>query len=154
MVTWKYFQLILSFIGSVIAATIYIADKRNVDLPCSANGGCSVVASSSYSHISFLFVHDLPVAAFGLFGYVLALTIALWRLTNADSRPSLSHKSLLTLSFLGFSYSWYLQYVAHFVIGAFCVWCFSSAVTMTLLFCATLLERRKSSTVYLQKDGS
>ena len=40
----------------------------------------------------------------------------------------------------GAGYSWYLQYVSHVKIGAFCPYCFTSACVMALLLISALIE--------------
>jgi len=137
-------ELVLSFIGALIAGTKYFADKNHIDLPCTADGGCEIVANSSWSHLS-LFGLSIPVALLGLAGYVLILTIVMVRMGADDPRPArlaLWAQSLIVAG--GFAYSWYLQYIAHFVLGAFCIWCFSSACAMTLLCIVTTIDLARS----------
>lgn len=133
-------ELVLSFIGAFIAGTVYIADSRNIDLPCTANGGCALVAASPQSHIA-LFGFSIPVALLGLVGYVLILSIVMVRMgAESPNTARLAHLAQTAIAGGGFTYSWYLQYVAHFIIGAFCVWCFTSACVMTLIFILTTID--------------
>jgi protein-disulfide isomerase len=129
---------ILSYLGVAVASTVWWADRVNADLPCTAGGGCEQVANSSYAHLT-LFGQSIPVALLGVAGYVLLFTLSLLRIAiaGAKMRRALTLASLV-ISAGGTLYSWYLQYVAHFKIGAFCPWCFTSALLMTGL-CATLV---------------
>lgn len=127
-------EIALSFIGAGIAGTLWWADRSKVDLPCTASGGCEIVAQSAWSHVSIGEWHAIPVALMGFAAYIVLLTLSMAKWGSESVR---SQKVLLALIWLGsaggFAYSWFLQYVAHFRIGAFCVWCFSSALTMTAL---------------------
>ena len=125
----------LSFIGAGIAGTIWQADRLHQDLPCTADGGCVIVSSSRWSHLDLLVVHHVPVAILGLAGYVLLLSLAMLRLSTDSPRlDSRLHALIALISGGGVLYSWYLQWVAHAEIGAFCIWCRSSAIVMTVLF--------------------
>ena len=76
----------------------------------------------------------IPVAFFGAFGYFAVLALAGAR----AALGSVLRTQLVVLGFLltafGFATSWYLQYVSKTVIFAFCPWCFTSAIIMTVLF--------------------
>lgn len=131
----------LSFIGAGIAGTIWRADQIHQDLPCTADGGCEIVSSSRWSHIDLLVLHHVPVAILGLAGYVLLLSLAMLRLSTDNLRlDSRLHALICLISGGGVLYSWYLQWVAHAEIGAFCIWCRSSAIVMTVLFGTSAVE--------------
>lgn len=126
----------LSTLGAADAGTLWWAHRFNYLLPCTGDGhGCDLVAASRWAHLSWGPVHDFPLALAGLLAYVAALTLCL-AILGADTARGRRHLrwTLLTITLPGVCYSWFLQYVAHFKIGAFCVWCFSSACIMTLLF--------------------
>lgn len=126
----------LSFVGAGIAGTLWWADRTQQDLPCTSDGhGCELVAQSRWSHVDLLFWHHVPVALLGLLGYLLLLAISMLRLAS-ESEANLTrlHRLLWLVSGGGTAYSWYLQWVAHYKIGAFCIYCRSSAILMTLLF--------------------
>lgn len=127
---------ILSTVGAADAGTLWWAHRRNLSLPCTGDGhGCDLVAASRWAHLSVGPVHDFPLALAGLGAYLTLLTLCLAILgtDTARGRQGL-RRALWAVTVPGVAYSWYLQYVAHFKIGAFCVWCFSSACVMTLLF--------------------
>lgn len=131
----------LSALGAVIAGTLWWAHRTNIELPCTAGGGCGQVNASHWSHVTVGPLHQVPVALLGFLTYLMLLTLAMAKLGAETSlaRRRL-HALLWVLSLIGTAYSWYLQYVAHFLIGAFCVWCFSSATVMTLLFVTATVE--------------
>ena len=131
----------LAFAGAGIAGTLWWADQTRQDLPCSASGGCEIVASSAWSHVDLIVFHHVPVALLGLIGYILLLTLAMLRLGADNARlDHRLHQLIRLVSGGGAIYSWYLQWVAHAEIGAFCIWCRSSAIVMTVLFCTATWE--------------
>lgn len=134
-------EIALSVLGAAIAGTLWWADRNKVDLPCTASGGCELVAQSAWSHVTIGPWHDIPVALLGFVGYALLLTLSMAKWGSEDLK---TRQYLLALVWLGgaggFAYSWILQYIAHFRIGAFCVWCFASALTITALFAVASWE--------------
>ncbi len=127
---------ILSTLGAADAGTLWWAHRLNLSLPCTGAGhGCDLVAASRWAHLSWGPVHDFPLALVGLLAYVTTLTLSLAILgTETACVRHRLRQALWVVTVPGVCYSWFLQYVAHFKIGAFCVWCFSSACVMTLLF--------------------
>ena len=74
-------------------------------------------------------------------GYVLLLTLAMLRLGSENAcLDRRLHGLIALLSLGGAGYSWFLQWIAHAEIGAFCIWCRSSAIVMSLLFCTAAAE--------------
>jgi uncharacterized membrane protein len=131
----------LSFLGAGIAGTLWWAHRQHVDLPCTADGGCSQVAGSRQAYVTLGPWHDVSVALLGFLAYLALLTLSMLKLgSDSPGAIGLWRRLLWVLSAFGFAYSWRLQYVAHFQIGAFCVWCFSSALVMSALFIVATLE--------------
>lgn len=137
---------VLSVLGAGIAGTLWWAHRAAIDLPCTADGGCEVIAASRWAHVTVGPWHDVPVALLGFLSYLVLLTLAMMKLGAETERACrLLHIPFWAISLGGFGYSWFLQYVAHFKIGAFCVWCFSSATVMTLLFITATAEGLRRS---------
>ena len=136
-----WLETALSVAGAAIAGTLWWAHRANIELPCTADGGCTVIADSRWAHLSLGPWHDLPTALLGFLTYLALLTLAMMKLgaETVRSRQWL-HVPFWAITAGGAAYSWYLQYVAHVKIGAFCVWCFSSAIVMTLLFVTASVE--------------
>ena len=132
----------LSVVGAGIAGTLWWAHRANIELPCTGDGrGCDLVYASRWAHVSLGPWHDIPTALFGFGAYLALLTLAMMKWgADTDSARRLLHAPFWAISLLGAGASLYLQYVAHFRIGAFCVWCFSSAVVMTVLFVTATWE--------------
>ena len=145
---FAWLETALSAVGAGIAGTLWWAHRANVELPCTAGGGCGEVNASRWSHLTLGPLHDVPIALLGLLTYVALLALAMAKLGAESERTRrLLHAPLWGLSLFGAGYSWYLQYVAHFEIGAFCIYCFSSATVMALLAVTATVEglRRRRS---------
>ncbi len=128
--------LILSLVGSGIMLTLtYKHLKPDLNLGCGIGvEGCGGVLSSAYSKLG-----PIPTSLFGLLTYVIIGFISLKYATNEwKNKPSNIRTApstlLWALSGAGVVISWWLQYVALYKIQRFCPWCFSSAVTLTLVF--------------------
>lgn len=131
---WTAIEAALAFVGAGIAGTLWWEDRVHQDVPCSADGGCGIVNASRWSHVDLVVFHHVPVALLGLLGYVALLTIAMLRLGSETERADrLLHRFFWLLAAGGAAYSWYLQWIAHAKIGAFCIWCRSSAIVMAVL---------------------
>ena len=133
-------QIVLAFIGAADAGILWWAHRANVSLPCTSGGGCELVAESKWAHISIGPLHDTPIALLGLLMYIGVLVLS--TLKYAEEKPATARKinlCLIPVIALGVCYSWFLQTVSHFKIGAFCAYCFTSACILTVLlvlFCA------------------
>ncbi len=147
IVRFSVAEAVLSFFGAGIAGTLWWAHRNNVDLPCTSDGGCGLVAASSWSRLTLGPFHDIPVALLGFLAYLGLLTLSMAKLGSDDPALQRALQRLLWAGTIcGAAYSWFLQYVAHFRIGAFCVWCFSSALTMTALLAVATWEARAETT--------
>jgi uncharacterized membrane protein len=133
-------QAAFSFAGAIVAGAIWWAHRRNIDLPCTSGGGCELVMSSAWSQIHLLGL-TIPLAFLGFLAYLTLLVLSLLKWASETDRAiGLLQRAILSISAAGFLFSWYLQWVAHYRIGAFCIWCRTSACIMTLLFCISAVE--------------
>jgi uncharacterized membrane protein len=134
-------QAALAFAGTADAGTLYWAHRNAIELPCTSGNGCDLVNASHWSHIA-----GIPIAFIGLSAYIIILFASVLKLTSSQAAFDWF---LLTLIFLislgGTGYSWYLQYVSAVDIGAFCIYCRTSAIIMTILFVVTALEYWRQS---------
>ena len=131
----------LSFVGAGIAGSLWWSERVGVDLPCTADGGCALVAASRWSHINLPGLPHTPVALLGLLGYVLLLALSMLRLgTESEIAHTRLHRVIWLIAGTGTAFSWYLQWIAATEVHAFCAWCRASAWTMTALLLTVTAE--------------
>lgn len=107
------------------------------ELKC-AVGSCETVNTSRWA--TFL---GLPVAAWGLGFYLVALAVAF---AGIQERYADSHAFAVTLAVLtgwGVLFSGWLTYLELFVIDAICVWCVTSAVIVLVMFLVSVADLRE-----------
>ena len=134
----SYLQAILAFAGACIAGISYVEKMRNGEVACVFHGysGCAAIGNSSYSHIG-----PIELSLVGALAYIAILLLAIIKATSV-TRAMIEKPVwiIAVLTTFGFLYSWYLQYVAHFILHGFCINCRLSAIDMTILFCLSILE--------------
>ena len=131
----------LSFVGAGIAGSLWWSERVGVDLPCTSNGGCALVAASRWAHLNLPGLPHTPVALLGLLGYVFLLALSLLRLGTENAVLDTRLQRLFWLiTGTGAAFSWYLQWVAYAEVHAYCPWCRASAWTMTLLLLTATAE--------------
>lgn len=121
-------MLALALLGLLIAVYLTWSHYNEGSALCAQGGGCDIVRASRYSEVA-----GIPIAAFGLLGYLAIVSILLlerWKPSIEENAPLL----LFGITLIGFIYSGYLTYLELFVIYALCPYCVASAVVMTLLF--------------------
>lgn len=97
-----------------------------VSLVCGPSGGCDAVQNSEYSKL-----FGVPMGILGLFGYLAIL--ATWAAAHRLSPQGGGWFRLpWALALFGVIFSLRLTALGPFVIGATCLWCLGSAITMTL----------------------
>jgi len=99
---------------------------------CAGLSSCSIVAESKYSHMG-----PIPVAFFGVLGYVAILAMAAFWLRVGDRWGYWPLLGIWGMALGGVAYSAYLTYLEIFVIEAACIWCVSSAVIMVGILVAS-----------------
>ena len=103
-------------------------------LVCGAGGSCERVQLSRWG--DFL---GLPVAAYGVGGYLAILAVAILGLQDGwVSRPEPT-RWLVFLSAGGVGFTIYLKYLELFRIHAICRWCVVSAVLITAILAVNLV---------------
>jgi uncharacterized membrane protein len=134
----RYRQAIalLALVGSFVALYLWLhALGFGGAIKCGASGGCETVQTSQWA--VFL---GLPVAFYGVVGYLAILVVAIVALRPAAlSQPGWS-KWLVLLATGGFGFTLYLTYLELFVIHAICRWCIGSAVIITAIWIVSLLS--------------
>ncbi|HUG39611.1 MAG TPA: vitamin K epoxide reductase family protein [Longimicrobiales bacterium] len=107
-------------------------------LACGIDGGCEIVQATRFAY--FL---GVPVAAWGVAGYLGILGVAL-----AGTRPRFVTAAwvswgLLLLTGAAFAFSLYLSALEEWVIQAWCRWCIASALIASATFVFSLPEAKR-----------
>ena len=125
----KSFSLFLALLGlfdSLYLLWSYTSSSR--PMVC-FGGGCDAVRASSYSHLA-----GVPMPVLGVIGYVLIALLIMAESFAPPARAVDVRYALAGATGFGLLFSLYLEYLQGFVIHAFCAWCVTSGVVMTLLF--------------------
>jgi uncharacterized membrane protein len=121
-------MIVLAVVGLGVAAYLTVVHYVGFSaLACTGGHGghssCQTVQSSQWSELA-----GVPVALLGLIGYIGILGSLLFR----DREQT--RLATLGLTTIGFGFSAYLTYREAASIHAYCEWCLSSAVILTILF--------------------
>jgi uncharacterized membrane protein len=132
----KYPLLILAILG-IIASSLALREhyREEGDAPCDINAhwDCGVVNHSPYAmiphHADDWPLHfQIPVATFGIAGYILMAALAFRR----------SYRLLLILTFGGLAFSLYLAHIEKDILGVWCIYCVISLGIISLMSLLTL----------------
>ncbi len=105
-------------------------------------GECETVQASKWAKVG-----SVPVALIGLLGYLALLALAVLGIQPGRRRSRAIGGLLLAGATVGFAFSVWLTYLEAFVIHAWCQWCVSSAILMTVIFVASLPELGRTGRV-------
>jgi uncharacterized membrane protein len=120
-----------AFVAIGLAAAIYLTyTKYAHDGICGVSSGCTVVQTSEWSEL-----FGIPVSVLGIVGYVGLLGLLL-----LPQRSELVRLGLVVGSGVGFLFSMFLMYRAYITLDAFCPFCTTSAVMMTLLAITSVIR--------------
>ncbi len=123
---------VVALVGLFDAVYLTIHHFTAEIVPCGEGFDCGAVLSSQYAEIA-----GIPVAAFGLFAYFVAFSLAI--LAAFGYRTLWTFFTIqVTLMVLASSYFVYLQ---AFVIKAFCLYCLLSAGVCLTLFVIAMISR-------------
>jgi len=98
-------------------------------------GNCEMVQSSKWANLG-----PVPVSLIGFLGYLALLVLSFLGIQPGRRRSRAIGGLLLAGATVGFAFSAWLTYLEAFVIHAWCQWCVSSAILMTVIFVASLPE--------------
>jgi uncharacterized membrane protein len=131
---------LLSLCGVLLAAYLYLYKTGRIGTLACGSGSCELVQFSSYAQ-----VFGLEVSLIGMTGYLVLLVLAVAGLQSAPDQRTWPVRTLLILAAGGVAFSAYLTGIELFVLHAICRWCVGSAVIITLIFVAALLDWRRTS---------
>jgi uncharacterized membrane protein len=140
MSVWNRMVVASLALAGIFVSTYLLLFKLGVmgTLVCGVGGGCDLVQASRYAY--FL---GLPVAAWGLAGYVAIFAVAMAGVQPAVAAQRWVPGVLLALTGGAFLVSMTLSAISGLVIGAWCQWCLVSATLATLSFIFSLPEARR-----------
>jgi uncharacterized membrane protein len=129
---------VLALVG-LLVSTYLLLYKLGVvgTLVCGESGGCERVATSQWAVL-----FGVPVAAYGVAGYLVMLWVALFGLGERWLLRAEPTRWLVVLSGIGVLFAIYLTYLEAAVIHAWCRWCVTSAIVITLIFATSLVGVR------------
>jgi uncharacterized membrane protein len=126
---------LLALIGAFVAAYLTLFKLGIIgELTCTV-GSCTTVQSSKWARL-----FGFPVAGWGLAFYITVFIVAL-----VGSQPRFSESKVISYFLaaatgFGTLFSLWLTYLEGFVIRAWCQWCVVSAVIVTIIFVASILD--------------
>jgi uncharacterized membrane protein len=134
--------MVLSIVGIADSGYLLLKYRRSTLLTtgtggssfCQA-GGCDLVSQGKYAEVK-----GIPVAAFGIAGYLALLALSVMAAALGGGRVV---GAIIAISGIGVGVSGYLVYLQVAVIGAICSWCVLSAFTMTSIFFLSVLLLRQ-----------
>ena len=124
----------LIILGLLVSIYMTIYKITSNDSMCIGSKDCSVVNASRYSE-----VNRIPVAVIGVGGYAALLAI-LWLERTSGFFQQNGTMIFFGLSLVGFLFNIYLIFVEVALIKAYCPFCITSQVAMTLIFILAVIR--------------
>ena len=124
----------LAIIGLLVSVYMTIYKITSNDNMCIGSKDCSVVNASRYSEL-----YGIPVAVFGVVGYAAILAV-LWLERNPGFFNQNGTMLLFGLSLTGFLFTLYLIFLEIALIKAYCPFCITSQVAMTIIFILSVIR--------------
>ena len=132
----KHVLVLLTALGIVVSALALREHYRTEgDAPCSINErwDCGIVNKSPYAmipnHADDWPLHfQIPVAVFGILGYILMCALALTR----------AYRLLLVPTLAGLAFSLYLAHIEKDILGVWCIYCVISLGIISIMTLLTL----------------
>jgi len=124
----------LAILGLLVSIYMTIYKVTANDNMCLGSGDCSTVNASRYSE-----VNGIPVAAIGVLGYLAILALH-WLENKNEFLKANGSMLFFGISLIGFFFTVWLIYVETTLIKAYCPFCITSQVTMTLIFIISVIR--------------
>ncbi len=124
----------LSVIGLLVSIYMTIYKVTNNESMCIGSGGCSIVNASRYSEIN-----GIPVALVGVLGYLAILAVF-----YLETKPGFFQENgtmiLFGLTLIGFLFTAWLIFVEVALLKAYCPFCITSQISMSIIFILTVIR--------------
>jgi len=124
----------LTILGLLVSIYMTIYKLTSNDAMCVGSGDCQTVNSSRYAE-----VNGIPVAAIGIVGYV-ALFGILWLERKPGFFKDNGSMLFFGISLIGFFFTLWLIYVEVALLKAYCPFCITSQISMTLIFILSVIR--------------
>jgi uncharacterized membrane protein len=123
--------VVLGLLVSIYMTIYRISDNEGM---CLGSGDCSIVNASRFSE-----VNGIPVAVIGVVGYAAILAVHLFENRNAFFKRN-GTLLIFGMGLAGFTFNVWLIYVEIAVLKAFCPFCVTSQIAMTLIFIIAVIR--------------
>ncbi len=127
-------SIVFVVIGLLVSIYMTIYKLTNNDSMCLGSGDCSTVNASRYAE-----VNGIPVAVFGILGYLAILVIH-----YLEPRGGYFNQNgtllIFGLALTGFLFTVWLIYVEIALIKALCPFCLTSQAAMTIIFIVSIIR--------------
>ena len=130
--------IILTVIGLLVSVYMTIYKITSNDNMCIGSGACKTVNDSRYSEVTIAGLR-IPVAVLGVVGYAVILGVLLLEKRD-DFLQQNGSLVFFGLSLMGFLFTLYLVYVEIALLKAFCPFCVTSQIAMTLIFILSVIR--------------
>ena len=130
--------ILLTVIGLLVSVYMTIYKITSNDKMCVGSGDCKTVNQSRYSEVN-LGGLQIPVAVLGVIGYTAILAVLLSE-ARVDFLQQNGSLAFFGLALLGFLFTLYLIYVEIALLKAFCPFCVTSQIAMTLIFILSVIR--------------
>jgi uncharacterized membrane protein len=135
MSKWLYRSSVaLSILGLLVSIYMTIYKITSNDSMCLGSGDCSAVNSSKYSE-----VNGIPVAVFGMIGYLAILAVLYFENKNGFFKQN-GTLMIFGMALTGFLFTVWLIYVELVLLKAICPFCVTSQVSMTIIFIIAVIR--------------
>jgi len=124
----------LTIVGLLVSIYMTIYKITANDSMCLGSGDCSTVNASRYSE-----VNGIPVGLIGVVGYLSILAIH-WLERRNEFFETNGSMIFFGVSLIGFFFTLWLVYVEVALLKAYCPFCITSQVTMTLIFILSVIR--------------
>ncbi len=126
--------LLLDFVGWAASVYLTYTHFAHTAPMCGRYSGCEYVQSSPYA-----VVLGIPVALLGTLAYTGMFLLALLAFWDRK-RDAFWFQILMGLAVAGTLYSAYLTYIEAFVLHAYCLYCVTQAIAITLMTILLFVE--------------
>jgi uncharacterized membrane protein len=124
--------LVILGLAVSIYMTVYKVTSNNA--MCLGSGDCSTVNSSRYAE-----VNGIPVAVFGVIGYLAILVVHYFENRNRFFKQN-STLMIFGMALTGFLFTVWLIYVEIALLKALCPFCVTSQIAMTIIFIIAVMR--------------